>query len=534
MYEPVFQTSACPEEVPWRKLEGLENGLRLEKLQDGRSLIHVEPWVLSSWAHAAMNDIAHLFRPGHLKQLRAILEDPEASTNDRIVGRELLKNAIVSAGRQLPSCQDTGTATVVASRGHLVLTDGRDAEHLSRGIYDAYTKGNLRYSQMAPLDMFTERNTKNNLPAQIDISMSSGTSYDLLFIAKGGGSANKTKLLQKTKAVLREDAFMQLMEEEIKALGTAACPPYHLSVVVGGLSPDMCLKAVKLLASKQFDGLPREGSFGGRAIRDVEWEEKITKLARDIGIGAQFGGKYFVHDVRVARLPRHGGSCPLGIGVSCSADRQAKARITEEGVFLEELEREPDKYLVVNEGDLTSDVIRVDLDNNPREALTKLPVSTRVLLTGTMLVARDIAHAQIQARLDAGEPMPQYMLDHPLYYAGPAKTPDGMVLGSLGPTSAVRMDPYVNEFQSHGGSMIMIAKGNRTRQVTKACKKHGGFYLGTIGGMAAQLTSTSIRSVEVLDMPELGMEAVFRIEVEDFPAFIVIDDKGNDFFSKWS
>jgi fumarate hydratase class I len=296
----------------------------------------------------------------------------------------------------------------------------------------------------------------------------------------------------------------------------------------------MCLKAVKLLASKQFDGLPREGSFGGRAIRDVGWEEKITKLARDIGIGAQFGGKYFVHDVRVARLPRHGGSCPLGIGVSCSADRQAKARITEEGVFLEELEREPDKYLVVNEGDLSSDVIRVDLDNNPREALTKLPVSTRVLLTGTMLVARDIAHAQIQARLDAGEPMPQYMLDHPLYYAGPAKTPDGMVLGSLGPTSAVRMDPYVNEFQSHGGSMIMIAKGNRTRQVTKACKKHGGFYLGTIGGMAAQLTSTSIRSVEVLDMPELGMEAVFRIEVEDFPAFIVIDDKGNDFFSKWS
>lgn len=533
-YEPVFQTDACQEEVPYRRLDDLAGGLKAEQLQDGRTLLHVEPWVLASLAREAFGDVNHLFRPGHLAQLQAILEDPEASNNDRMVGRELLKNAVVSAGRKLPSCQDTGTATVVANRGNLVMTDGQDAQHFSQGIYEAYTQGNLRYSQMAPYGMFEESNTKNNLPAQIDISASAGSAYDILFIAKGGGSANKTKLLQKTKAILREDAFLQFIEEEVTSLGTAACPPYHLSIVVGGLSPDMTMKTVKLLASGHLDGLPREGSPAGRAIRDLEWEAKITEMCRGLGIGAQFGGKYFVHDVRVARLPRHGGSCPVGIGVSCSADRQIRANISEEGVFLEQLEEEPEKYLNVKEQHLSSEVHRIDLNANPREALSEFPVSSRVLLSGSMIVARDIAHAQIKAKLDRGEPMPEYMRTHPLFYAGPSKTPEGMPSGSFGPTSAVRMDPYVDEFQSHGGSLIMIGKGNRTRAVTRACKKHGGFYLGTIGGMAAELSSSCIRSIEVLDMHELGMEAVFRIEVEDFPAFVVVDDKGGDFFAKWS
>mmetsp|Transcript_105690 Transcript_105690/g.166884 ORF Transcript_105690/g.166884 Transcript_105690/m.166884 type:complete len:576 (-) Transcript_105690:162-1889(-) len=531
VYEPVFQTDAHTVEVPYKKLQELSAGLHSETLRDGRCLLHVEPWVLSSLARTAMADVNHLFRPGHLRQLQSILEDPEASDNDRLVGRELLKNAVVAAGRQLPSCQDTGTATIVAKKGHLVMTDGKDDEHFSKGIYDAYTKGNLRYSQMAPYGMFKEANTKNNLPAQIEVASYGGSEYEILFIAKGGGSANKTKLLQKTKAILREDAFQEMIMEEVKALGTAACPPYHLSIVVGGLSPDMTMKTVKLLASRDFDGLPREGSASGRAIRDIEWEEKITDLCRKSGIGAQYGGKYFVHDVRVARLPRHGGSCPVGIGVSCSADRQIKARISADGVFLEELEQEPEKYLDVQEQKLSSALHRIDLNANPLQELTKYSVSTRVLLSGTMLVARDIAHAQIQAKLDKGEALPQYLIDHPLFYAGPSKTPEGLPSGSFGPTSAVRMDPYVDKFQSLGGSMIMIGKGNRTNSVTKACKKHGGFYLGTIGGMAAQLTSSAIKRIEVLDMPELGMEAVFKIEVEDFPAFIVIDDKGNDFFA---
>uniref|UniRef100_A0A7S4RZ46 fumarate hydratase n=1 Tax=Alexandrium monilatum TaxID=311494 RepID=A0A7S4RZ46_9DINO len=533
LFEPVLQPDACKGPTPFRQLKDLSSGLQAERLKDGRTLLHVEPWVLSSLARQAMDDVSHLFRPGHLTQLQEILRDPEASANDRLVGRELLKNAVVSANRHLPSCQDTGTATVVASRGNLLMTDGHDAEHFSRGIYEAYVQGNLRYSQMAPIGMFEEVNTKCNLPAQVDISAGSGNAYDILFIAKGGGSANKTKLLQKTKAVLREDAFLKMMEEEIKALGTAACPPYHLAVVVGGLSPDMTMKAVKLLASHELDGLPRDGSAAGRAIRDLEWEEKITELCRNMGIGAQFGGKYFVHDVRVARLPRHGGSCPIGIGVSCSAHRQIRARISEDGVFLEQLEEEPENYLVVEEGDLGGDVHHVNLDDDPRGALTKLSVSSRVLLTGKMLVARDIAHAKIKARLDEGEPLPQYLREHALFYAGPSKTPEGMPSGSFGPTSAVRMDDYVEEFQRHGGSLIMIGKGNRTRPVTRSCKQHGGFYLGTIGGMAAQLTANCIRAVEVLDMPELGMEAVFRIQVENFPAFIVVDDKGNDFFSKW-
>lgn len=533
-YEPVLQLDAVEVETPYRRLPGLEAGLRHETLSDGRKLMHIEPWVLSDLSREAMLDVNHLFRPGHLKQLQSILKDPEASQNDKLVGRELLKNAVVAAGRRLPSCQDTGTATVVGKRGHLVMTDGKDAHHFSQGIYDAYTKTNLRYSQMAPFGMFEETNTKNNLPAQIDIDTGTGSEYDLLFLAKGGGSANKTKLLQKTKAILREDKFMEFCEEEIRALGTAACPPYHLSVVVGGLSPDMTMKAVKLLAARQLDGLPTEGSMAGRAIRDLVWEKKLTELCRNLGIGAQFGGKYFVHDVRVARLPRHGGSCPVGIGVSCSADRQIKAKICSDGVFLEQLEEEPERYLEVGEEHLPSDVHRISLDADPISELTKHSVSTRVLMSGTMLVMRDIAHAKIKARLDNGEPMPEYMCKYPLFYAGPSKTPDGMPSGSFGPTSAVRMDPYVDEFQKLGGSLMMIGKGNRSAQVTRACKRNGGFYLGTIGGMAAQLTSECIRRVEVLDMPELGMEAVFRIEVEDFPAFIVIDDKGNDFFSKWS
>eukprot|EP00931_Biecheleriopsis_adriatica_P072688 TRINITY_DN47105_c0_g1_i1.p1 TRINITY_DN47105_c0_g1~~TRINITY_DN47105_c0_g1_i1.p1 ORF type:complete len:582 (+),score=112.09 TRINITY_DN47105_c0_g1_i1:104-1747(+) len=533
-YEPVFQHDALPSTTPYRRLDALSAGLHLEELRDGRALLHVEPWVLSSLAEEAMEDVNHLFRPGHLAQLQAILDDPDASANDKLVARELLKNAVVSAGRRLPSCQDTGTATIQASKGHLVMTDGQDAQHFSAGIYRAYTQGNLRYSQMAPHDMFKEANTRNNLPAQIDISSATGDCYDILFIAKGGGSANKTKLLQKTKAILREDAFLELVKEEIKSLGTAACPPYHLSIVVGGLSPDMTMKTVKLLASRELDGLPREGSAAGRAFRDIAWENRITELCRDMGIGAQFGGKYFVHDVRVARLPRHGGSCPVGIGVSCSADRQARARISHDGVFLEQLEEDPSKYLTVEEKHLPEAVYKVNLNEDPRDELTKHPVSTRVLMTGTMVVMRDIAHAQIKARLDRGEPLPNYLRDYPLFYAGPSKTPEGLPSGSFGPTSAVRMDPYVEEFQRHGGSLIMVGKGNRSAVVTKACRKHGGFYLGTIGGMAAELTSSCIQSVEVLDMPELGMEAVFRIEVKDFPAFIVVDDKGNDFFARWS
>jgi len=533
LYEPVFQPEACKTSTPFRQLKDLSGGLHVEHMKDGRSVLHVEGWVLSSLARRAMDDVSHLFRPGHLAQLRDILHDPDASANDQLVARELLKNAVVAANRHLPSCQDTGTATVVASRGNLLLTDGRDAEHFSRGIYEAYVQGNLRYSQMAPLDMFEEANTKCNLPAQFDLSAGTGNAYDILFIAKGGGSANKTKLLQKTKAILNEDAFMKMVEEEVKALGTAACPPYHLAIVVGGLSPDMNMKTVKLLASHQLDGLPREGTLAGRAFRDLEWEEKITELCRGMGIGAQFGGKYFVHDVRVARLPRHGGSCPVGIGVSCSAHRQIRARISEDGVFLERLEEEPEAYLAVEEAELSPDVHHVDLDADPRRELAKLPISSRVLLTGKMLVARDIAHAKLRARLHAGEPLPQYLREHPLFYAGPSKTPEGMPSGSFGPTSAVRMDEYVEELQRQGGSLIMVGKGNRTRAVTKACKRHGGFYLGTIGGMAAQLTANCIRSVEVLDMPELGMEAIFRIEVENFPAFVIVDDKGNDFFSRW-
>jgi len=500
----------------------------------------VQPQALEELSRQAIVDIQHLFRPAHLRQLAKILSDSEASSNDRFVALELLKNACVSAGKVMPSCQDTGTASVMATRGGRVLTDGNDEEYISKGIYRAYTEGYLRYSQVAPKSMFQEINTRTNLPAQIDMMTKHGASYDFLYVAKGGGSANKTQLLQKTKGVLNEKAFEEFVKEKIVNLGTAACPPYHLALCVGGLSSDQNLKTVKLASCKYLDGLPTSGSSSGRAFRDLEWEGKIQKMAQELQIGAQFGGKYFVHDVRVIRLPRHGASCPIGIGVSCSADRQAKAKITEEGVFLEQLETDPAKYLPdVKERQLLEggEIVHVNL-NNPMEEnlklLSQFPVATRLALTGTIIVARDIAHSRMQQMLDDGKDLPDYIKNYPVYYAGPAKTPAGLPSGSFGPTTSGRMDAYVDSFQARRGSMIMIGKGNRSAGVTAACKKHGGFYLGSIGGVAATLSSKSIQKVEVLDMEELGMEAVWKIEVEDFPAFVIVDNKGNDFFKKWS
>jgi fumarate hydratase class I len=537
-YDKLFDYEANPVDTKFRKLTS--DGVSSTTTANGQKLLEVDGIVLEELSRQAIVDIQHLFRPAHLNQLRKILLDPEASSNDRFVALELLKNACVSAGKVMPSCQDTGTATVLASRGGHVLTDGCDEEHISKGIYRAYTEGYLRYSQVAPQTMFREANTKNNLPAQIDLLTKAGDKYDFLYVAKGGGSANKTQLLQKTKSVLNEKAFTEFVKEQITGLGTAACPPYHLALCVGGLSAEQNLKTVKLASCKYLDGLPTTGSKTGRAFRDVQWEEKILNIAHELGIGAQYGGKYFVHDVRVIRLPRHGASCPIGIGVSCSADRQAKAKITEDGVFLEELETEPAKYLPdVKETSLEGggDIVKIDL-NNPMEEnlkiLDKYPVSTRLSLTGTIIVARDIAHAQMQTMLDEGQELPEYIRKYPVYYAGPAKTPAGMPSGSFGPTTAGRMDTYVESFQSHRGSMIMIGKGNRSSDVTKACKKHGGFYLGSIGGVAATLSQKSIKKVEVLDMEELGMEAVWKIEVEEFPAFVVVDNKGNDFFKRWS
>lgn len=484
-----------------------------------------------------MRDVAHLLRPAHLAQLSKVLKDPEASSNDRFVAMELLKNANVAAGMALPSCQDTGTATVIAKRGQNVWTDGNDEEALSRGIYDTFTGTNLRYSQVAPQSMFVEKNTGTNLPAQIDIYATSGDEYKFLFMAKGGGSANKTQLFQKTKAILSPSALAEFLKGEVQAIGTAACPPYHLSVVVGGLSADQTLRTVKYASTKYLDNLPTTGNDLGRAFRDLEMEDAIHRICQEMGMGAQFGGKYFAHDVRVVRLPRHGASCPIGLGVSCSADRQAEAKITTEGIFLEQLETDPSKYMPEpSDDDLGGDVVQVDLNlpmDAVRQQLSELPVRTRLSLTGTFVVARDIAHAKLKELLDRGEPLPQYFKDHAVYYAGPAKTPDGMASGSFGPTTAGRMDPYVDLFQENGGSMVMLAKGNRSRQVTKACKKNGGFYLGSIGGPAAILAQNCIKNIEVLDFAELGMEAVWRIDVENFPAFVVVDDKGNDFFKKW-
>ena len=519
-----------PDETPYRRLttdfvSTFEGG--------GKTFLQVEPAALTLLAREAMRDIAHLLRPGHLAQLRAILDDPEASPNDRFVALELLKNANIAAGGILPSCQDTGTAIVMGKKGQLVFTGGGDEEAIARGVYETYQTANLRYSQLAPLDMYREKNTGDNLPAQIEIFATDGDAYKLLFMAKGGGSANKSYLYQETKALLNPKSLLAFVEQKLRSLGTAACPPYHLAVVVGGTSAEHTLKVAKLASARYLDTLPREGNDLGRGFRDVGLEQEILAVARKTGIGAQFGGKYFCHDVRVIRLPRHGASCPVGIAVSCSADRQAMGKITKDGVFLEQLEADPAKYLP-EVTELGGEVVQIDLRapmNEIRATLSRYPVKTRLSLNGPMIVARDIAHAKIKERLDAGDGMPPYMRDYMVYYAGPAKTPEGYASGSFGPTTAGRMDSYVDLFQSHGGSLVMLAKGNRSKAVTDACQRHGGFYLGSIGGPAARLAQDCIRKVEVLEYPELGMEAVWKIEVSDFPAFIVVDDKGNDFFA---
>jgi fumarate hydratase class I len=501
----------------------------------GRMFLEVDPDVLTLLAREGMRDSAHLLRPGHLRQVRAIIDDPEASPNDRYVARDLLQNACIAAGGVLPMCQDTGTAIIMGKRGGGVLTDGRDSEHLARGVYDAYTQLNLRYSQLAPLTMWEEKNTGSNLPAQIELYAAPGGEYKFLLMAKGGGSANKSFLYQQTKAVLNEASMLAFLEEKIRSLGTAACPPYHLAIVVGGTSAEYALKTAKYASARYLDTLPAAGSPSGHGFRDTGLEQQVLEITRKIGIGAQFGGKYFCHDVRVIRLPRHGASCPVAIAVSCSADRQALAKITADGVFLERLETDPARYLPEPAGeDLTADVVRIDLTrpmSEIRAELTRHPVATRLALTGPLVVARDIAHAKIAERLAAGDAMPRYLMDHPVYYAGPAKTPDGYASGSFGPTTAGRMDSYVDLFQAAGGSLVMLAKGNRSAAVTRACQVHGGFYLGSIGGAAAKLAQDCITKVEVLEYPELGMEAVWQIEVRDFPAFIIVDDKGNDFFT---
>jgi fumarate hydratase class I len=498
-------------------------------------VLKVDPAAITLLTQEAMRDIAHFLRPGHLQQLRNVLDDPEASDNDRFVALDLLKNAAISAGGVLPMCQDTGTAIVKAKKGQNVWTGGGDEEAIALGVFNTYQTSNLRYSQMAPLNMYDEVNTGNNLPAEIKISAIDGEAYKFLFMAKGGGSANKSYLFQETKALLNEKTLLPWLFEKMKTLGTAACPPYHLAVVIGGTSAEMAVETAKLASARYLDALPTEGSKLGHAFRDLDLEQKVLKLSQETGIGAQFGGKYFCHDVRIIRLPRHGASCPVGMAVSCSADRQALGKITREGVFLEQLETDPARFLPeVTHDDLAdADVVHIDL-NRPmdeiRAELSKYPVKTRVMLTGPMVVARDIAHAKIKERLDAGEPMPEYLKNYAVYYAGPAKTPEGMASGSFGPTTAGRMDSYVNDFQAAGGSFVMLAKGNRSRAVTDACKQYKGFYLGSIGGPAARLAQDCITKVEVLEMPELGMEAVWKIEVQDFPAFIVVDDKGNDFF----
>jgi fumarate hydratase, class I len=504
----------------------------------GHRFLTVEPEVLTRLTALAMHEIAHYLRPGHLGQLRTILEDPEASANDRFVALDLLKNACISAGGVLPMCQDTGTAIVKGKKGQFVFTGGGDEAAIARGVFDTYERDNLRYSQMAPLTMWDEVNTRTNLPAEIKISAVDGHTYRLLFMAKGGGSANKSYLFQETKALLNPQSLARFVDERVRALGTAACPPYHLAVVIGGTSAEHAVETAKLASTRYLDSLPTAGSELGHGFRDVELEAEILAQVQQFGIGAQFGGKYFCHDVRVVRLPRHGASCPVAIAVSCSADRQALAKITHDGVYLEQLEHDPAHFLPeVDDAALGTGVVRIDLSrpmDEIRAELSRHPVKTRLSLTGPMVVARDIAHARIKERLDAGDGMPPYLRDHCVYYAGPAKTPAGMASGSFGPTTAGRMDAYVDEFQAAGGSLVMLAKGNRSRRVTDACKAHGGFYLGSIGGPAARLAQDCIRKVEVLEYPELGMEAVWRIEVEDFPAFVVVDDKGNDFFAEVS
>jgi fumarate hydratase class I len=533
LYSPMYPLG--PDQTAWRQLaiDGVSTSVC-----DGHSVLRVAPDTLSELAFQAYHEVSHLLRPGHLKQLRAILDDPEASGNDRFVALDLLKNANIAAGGVLPMCQDTGTAIVFGKKGQRVWVDGDEEEALAWGVHRTYTETNLRYSQMAPLSMFEEVNTGNNLPVQFDIMAAPGEhhadEFHLMFVAKGGGSANKSFLFQETRAILTPEKLMGFLETKVKTLGTSACPPYHLAIVIGGTSAEMTLKTVKLASCRWLDTLPTSGSKAGHAFRDVEMEAKVLELSRRIGIGAQFGGKYFCHDVRVIRLPRHGASLPVGIGVSCSADRQVLAKLTPDGVFLEQLETDPAKYLPETTDDhLGGDAVAVDLDRPMLELLKQLsayPVKTRVMLNGTMVVARDIAHAKLKERLDRGEGLPAYLKDHPVYYAGPAKTPQGYATGSFGPTTAGRMDSYVAEFQKASGSLVMLAKGNRSRAVKDACKANGGFYLGSVGGPAARLAVDCIRKVEVLEYPELGMEAVWRIEVENFPAFIVIDDKGNDFY----
>jgi fumarate hydratase class I len=523
-----------PDETDYRRLP-LPPGTVVEAA--GRTFLEIDPATLTALVREAVNDIQHLLRPAHLAQLRAIVDDPEASANDRFVATDLLRNACISAGGVLPMCQDTGTAIVIGKRTETVLTGGDDEEAISRGIFEAYDQLNLRYSQMAPTSFWDERNTGTNLPAQVELYSIPGQApkYELLVLAKGGGSANKTFLYQETKALLSPRRLAAFLDEKLRSLGTAACPPYHLAIVVGGTSAEYNLKIAKLASARYLDTLPATGSELGHAFRDRDLEQQVLELTREFGIGAQFGGKYFCHDVRVVRLPRHGASLPVGIAVSCSADRQAKAKITPDGVYLERLETDPARFLPETAADdLPSDVVEVDL-NRPMDAiraqLSSLPVKTRVSLSGPLVVARDIAHAKIAERLDAGEPMPDYLRDHPVYYAGPAKTPAGYASGSFGPTTAGRMDSYVEQFQAAGGSLVMLAKGNRSKQVTTSCAAHGGFYLGSIGGPAARLAQDCIRKVEVLEYAELGMEAIWRIEVVDFPAFVVVDDKGNDFFA---
>ena len=516
----------------WRRLDS--GGVSVVEAA-GRRFVEVEPEALRSLTREAIRDISHLLRSSHLQQLRNILDDPEASPNDRFVATDLLKNACIAAGGVLPMCQDTGTAIVMGKKGERVLTGGRDEEAISHGVFDAYTQLNLRYSQMAPLTTWDEVNTKTNLPAQVEIYASGGDEYELLFMAKGGGSANKSYLFQETKALLTPPKLLAWLDDKLRALGTSACPPYHLALVIGGTSAEFALKTAKYASARYLDTLPKEGSPLGHGFRDVELEAEVLALTQRFGIGAQFGGKYFCHDVRVVRLPRHGASCPVAVAVSCSADRQALAKITADGIFLEEMERDPARFLPeATDDDLGGDSIRVDL-NRPmdevRAELSKYPVKTRLSLTGPMVVARDIAHAKIAERLDAGDAMPAYLRDRCVYYAGPAKTPAGYASGSFGPTTAGRMDSYVDRFQAAGGSLVMLAKGNRSQAVTDACARHGGFYLGSIGGPAARLAQDCIRKVEVLEYPELGMEAVWQIDVEDFPAFIVVDDKGHDFYS---
>jgi len=530
-HSPLFQLGA--DATPYRKLSS--QGVRVSHAL-GRDILVVEREALRALSEQALIDINHLLRPGHLAQLAKILDDPEASANDKFVAYDLLKNANIAAGGVLPMCQDTGTAIVSAKKGRLVWTDGDDEAAIAEGIRDAYRIKNLRYSQVAPLSMFEEKNTGDNLPAQIEIAAEGEDSYKFLFMAKGGGSANKSFFYQATPSILTHERMIAFLKEKILTLGTAACPPYHLAVVVGGASAELTMKTVKLASARYLDALPTSGGADGRAFRDLAMEQELQTLTEQLGVGAQFGGKYFCHDVRVIRLPRHGASLPIGLGVSCSADRQALGKITREGVFLEELEHDPARFLPsVDEASLGGPVVRIDLKRPMKDILaelTKHPIRTRLALTGVMIVARDLAHAKIRERLERGEPMPDYFKNHPVYYAGPAKTPVGYASGSFGPTTAGRMDSFVDQFQAAGGSLVMLAKGNRSRAVREACARHGGFYLGSIGGPAARLAQDCIRKVETLEYPELGMEAIWRIEVEDFPAFIVIDDKGNDFFKE--